>query len=190
MGISSWMKLIVASLATIAFAGRGKDPWRVFGGYKHDGWCQAITDQELYQDPCSITIHVRQNDRTNKLPEMDDTYNQFMPKNIFDWNLQIPNKVVLEDLDNFEQKVYNANMNCDGKKKFFCIGSTEADGNSVFDHFRKACTYARIALDDKTGDDTCFVDSLEKLKQENRCNNHFYLGHFKEWEEECWISIV
>merc|ERR1719451_182038 len=81
-------QVIISCLASVAMAGAGKDPWKEFGGPNGDGICDAITDVEAYQDNCAITVQVRQNARTNVILEEDSTYNQAMPKHVFDWNLQ------------------------------------------------------------------------------------------------------
>merc|ERR1712110_343233 len=180
------MKLIVASLATIVLAGSGKDPWKQFGGPEHNGWCQAVTDEEAYQHECAITIHVRQNGRTAAISAKDDKYNQFMPSNVLDWNLQDHTEANKQEAAEFAEHVYR-HGNCEGKKQFFCVGSTEKDGQSVFDSFRKGCTWARMQMGDQTGHDSCFLDNLDALVSNNRCNNYFFMGNYAKWEAECWL---
>jgi hypothetical protein len=108
-----------------------------------------------------------------------------MPSNVFDWNLQEHNEDNKQAAAEFASFVYR-HGDCDGKKKFFCVGSTPEDGQSVFDSFRKGCTWARMQMGDPTGHQTCFLDNLQILDDNNVCNNLFYVGDFTQWELKCW----
>jgi hypothetical protein len=182
-------QIIFASIATIALAGAGRDPWRVFGGPNGDGVCHAVTDEELYQAKCSIAVHVRQNDRTPLIHEQDDKYNQFMPRHVFDFNLQTSMEKNQEAIKKFAAKELR-HERCNAENtKVYCIGAVlEKDGRGVFDHFRKGCTFARMALD-VDADNTCFLNTLDKLVSNNRCNNFFYLGQYENWINECSAGL-
>merc|ERR1711976_805331 len=129
MGTHSRKMKYILSLATVALAGRGNDPWRVFGGPNNDGICHAVLDEELYQSGCAITVHVRQNHRTPELHSQDDTYNQFMPSHVFDFNLQNS----MEDNQNALAQAVNHDLrheNCAPEdRRVYCVGAVlEVDG--------------------------------------------------------------